>query len=129
MLYAHAEQSVDDLCGSGGVGRDSLSFVLAQCAGLPFALAIAGRAIAESVGTFSGQTAVGSSREFEAELRRSANYPLIASNLVLSRGKYSTVALLLATSLKAAGDWDGRRATNDAISVEQMYAALSVIEK
>jgi hypothetical protein len=54
MLCAHAEQSVGDLCGSSGVSCDSLYFVLVQCAGLVHVLDIAGRAIAESVGTVSG---------------------------------------------------------------------------
>jgi hypothetical protein len=95
---------VGDLCGSSGVCCDSLYFVLVQCAGLVHVLAIAGRAIAESVGTVSGETAVGALRDTEAQFRCSANNPLFASDLYHSRGNCSTVALVLAASLKAARD-------------------------
>jgi hypothetical protein len=73
MLCAHAEQNEEGICGIDETRRDALAFVLEHCAGLPVALAIAGRAIASSVNRVDVQTAAGTARNFAPLLRHSRN--------------------------------------------------------
>jgi WD40 repeat protein len=130
MLCSHAEQDSDALLrGFDDASVEAFEYVLDQCAGLPFALAVAGRAIAKSASRVSMQTAAGSVRDFERKLRDLTTAPLLDSDLSSSSGVYPTLNTVLSTSLRAAVEWSGITAADGRTTVDQMYVALSVMQK
>jgi hypothetical protein len=130
MLCLHVGQDgAVQQCGSDGSSLEAFEYVLDQCAGLPFALAVAGRANAKSSNSVSMRTAASAVRDFERKLRHRTTAPLLDTDLSLSNGVYPTLSILLATSLSAAVEWSGIIPPDGRTTVDEMYVALSVTQK
>jgi TPR repeat protein len=129
MLCAHAKQSKEALCGVDGTGRAAVEYVLDQCAGLPLALAVAGRAIVESMTRTVGQTAAVALLEFEADLEVTANERLLADEITSTQSKYTNLSSVFEASLKAASGQSFANATDGSLSVEEILWALCVMPK
>jgi NB-ARC domain len=129
MLCAHAKLTKEAMCGSNDDGRAAFEFVLDQCAGLPLALAVAGRAIAESVARTVGHTAAGALQEFGNDLRETSNVRLLIDDFRLGRSKYPNLSSVLAATLKAASVQSAANTTSVGLPVEEMLWALCVMPK
>jgi hypothetical protein len=101
----------------------------ASYVGLPLALTVAGRAVADSVTRTVGETAAGALLEFENDLRESANVRLLDDELRDGRSKYLNLASVFKVSLKAARALNDAKPTGRCHSMEEMLMALCVMPK
>jgi hypothetical protein len=117
------------LCGSESTSLDAFAYVLDQRLGIPFALAVAGRAIAKSACRISTQTPAGAVRDFERKLRDRSTAPLLDIDMPTSSGMNPTLRTVAATSLSAAVEWSGTAAADGCLAVDQIYMALNLFQK
>jgi hypothetical protein len=131
MLRKHVDMDKAALTDLKNTGDENLGYVLGRCAGLPLALAVAGRSIATSLRT-ANQTPAGALKAYARKLE-STHVRLIDKGVDLGTVQYPGLRPVIEASVSAAND--SFSAANDSFStigefsIVDMHSALSVMQK